>query len=236
MRNIKSRKRILNILLVISFFFISNITISVANIISAAYDSETHFLWANLSVSTGHSYKDLVGPGNDCNPTCTTGPFAGWTFAAESEVNTFMQHFGLSPYGSADPDTQALITRFIDLMGPTYDLSTSSSTDKFVVGITRSTYEIPDDDGLYVYAPGAYRIDCCGYLGTDDQYSGEFGPNPGNPNMEISLSDGFVGVWLYKVSEPSILALIFLGVLIASFFRQHHRLVYKPTNQSVMVI
>ena len=73
--------------------------------------------WLSLDVTGGFSFNDLTGAEHDCNPTCTKGPFAGWTFASEQDVLELMRNGGLSPYGGENSDTAQ---EFMNIIGITY--------------------------------------------------------------------------------------------------------------------
>lgn len=90
--------------------------------------------WLDLTLSVNYSYDKLTSASNNCMPTCTSGVFAGWTFASEVEVKDFMTNAGLAPYSSTNDLTSGLaegISAFIDLLGPSF----SSSSNKAVRGL-----------------------------------------------------------------------------------------------------
>ncbi len=53
-------------------------------------DSVAERDWLDLTQSPNLSYNDMVGSDHNCNSTCATGPFVGWTFATELDVKEFI--------------------------------------------------------------------------------------------------------------------------------------------------
>ncbi|MBL8485015.1 MAG: hypothetical protein JNJ60_22655, partial [Rhodocyclaceae bacterium] len=181
-------------------------------------DLVTDRKWLDLSRTRGLSYADMTGPANDCNPTCTTGQYAGWTIATLDDVRQLFDDAGLpgfSEFRSGDTCGSIVcrnnLTVFLSLVGAIGNfqlLGPQQQPDQFfgdllelVDGITRT--RVPGDSPLWdlfqmtptdaVFVPGAGVVDCCDYQYTYDTRNGP---------LELAASDPGIGVWLFRVPEP----------------------------------
>ncbi|MBL8470966.1 MAG: PEP-CTERM sorting domain-containing protein [Rhodocyclaceae bacterium] len=192
-------------------------------------DRVTDRKWLDLSQTAGLSYNDMIGPANNCNPTCTTGQYSGWTMASLDDVRQLFDDAGLpgfSEYRSGDTcgsiHCRNNLAIFLSLVGAFGDfrlLGPQYQPDQFfgdllelVDGISRSLvpsdsplwemFQIPPEDAVFV--PGAGVVDCCDYQWTYDARNGP---------LALAAGDPAVGVWLYRAPEPGMISLIALAAL-----------------------
>jgi PEP-CTERM motif len=157
--------------------------------------------WLDLTSSTSSYYNGITGASNDCNPTCTTGIFEGWTFATETDVLELMTVAGLNPYSTVlyypnptPPGTPHEL--FIDLLGATYANVGSG---------TYISYGFVSDlrDEFTAWVP-AVKMQTAG----SPQSVSTF------PTYDyIHSNNPYVGIWLYRdVSVPEPTSLILMGI------------------------
>ncbi len=171
--------------------------------------------WLDLTESQHLSYNDMVGAANDCNPTCSTGTFAGWTFAAESDVKGFMADAGLAPYSittNGNSTLRGAAASFRSLVGLTSDFLFQSNSE----GISRTS--AGPDQVLMIRAFEARDLIClhCGTAfnsaGTSSAAVSALVP------YALIPANGFGpgGVWLYQtvggVPEPETVAMMLAGL------------------------
>ena len=185
----------------------------------STFDSIASREWLDLTQSQHLSYNDMTGAANNCNPTCTTGAFAGWTFAAEADVKSFMANAGLAPYSSTGDESSALngaLSSFRSLVGETASFPFGSYSD----GISRTI--VGPDEVLRVSDRESRSLIClhCGFgfgsAGTERATVSALAP------FAVVPGSGFGpgGVWLYQtvaVPEPETVAMLLAGLGLLGF-------------------
>jgi PKD repeat protein len=151
-------------------------------------DTISHREWLDVTESEGFSYNDLTGPQHACNPTCSTGQFAGWTLASEQDVIEFLINAGMSPYGAEDP---SVVDKFMDYVGRTY---TNSSTFPELWLLARSL-------GLTRDVVGSTGVRGIEVFYTETNGNGNAYTEP--LEIYIDHSSDRLGAWLYRIYPSS---------------------------------
>ncbi len=207
------------------------------------FDTTTGRQWLDLSQSTGLSYNDMKQQFG-CDPVCTSGKFAGWTFAQAGDVKVLVEHGGV-PYGKGDllgyPDPAIVpnINALISLLGGTLSPGGTPFPDcpdlcGAVTGIVNRVLTADDLAGNPIYPADQFagfieqasiaNISCCDDLWAGDNLTGAFAGMLPYPVAPISPStptgnggDIFFtgGVWLYRAPEPATLLLFATSLAIS---------------------
>lgn len=207
---------------------------------SATLDTRSGRQWLDMTASHGLSYNDMKST-YGCDPTCTSGPYAGWTFAQAGDVRQLVEDAGLaygvdlfsSPGPAGFVSMRERLVMLISLLGG--ELTVDLDRDCFpacgaVHGILNRILTDQDLAGNTIY-PDAGRfsgfvqqasiaaIPCCGDFWAGDNLSGPqnmvvYGVDPLAPSASADNGDPFFtgGVWLYHVPEPSTFPLAALAL------------------------
>ncbi len=186
--------------------------------------------WLDLSQTTGRSYNQMKAD-YGCDPTCVSGPYAGWTFAQAGDVRGLVEDAGL-PYAvdldlSSASDRDKVILLTLLLGGDVFiDDAGCSSGCGGVLGLLNRILTASDlASGVLVanYPPDIYAgfvqqaslgiVSCCGDIWTGDNLAGPAGqvsyvaPIPADAAAVSSDAFFTAGVWLYRLPEPPTLLL-----------------------------
>lgn len=191
---------------------------------TSTFDTKSERYWLDLSETSGYSYDDMKAAG--CNPTCASGPFAGWTFAKAHDVQELVENagfpygVGLLPLGNIEP-----LRLIITLLGGSIDDDPLCPTgcggvhgllDRLIAGA-----ELSGNFTGMVAQAFIENISCCGDWGAADSL---IEPEPFHYYVSpIATGEKVTGVdaghtggiWLYRVPEPPSLALVTMTFLAA---------------------
>jgi hypothetical protein len=167
---------------------------SLVNLGDNTYDPNTGLMWLDVTLTTNHSYNDVVA-----NLLGVGQIYEGYRYATGAEIITLFKSAGINPYYYDVPNGNApAVQALIDLLGVTY--SDNNSQLKETYGLT-ADFTSPDSSVVYtalLYLSSNLQITAYpySYIGVNYAASdfGSFLVATPLPSTWLMLFSGFAGL------------------------------------------